>query len=387
VPISGLSGNDNIVLVVVFVVLGIIAGVQALGMAYLGPIGLSMCCACFFGVSHFLIAYAAADSTELSGFMASMFFVQLVFALVLHPVFKLTHEGYDDEVAAASIQSVWSKLCLVLSGSCVGLAQICLCWGFHGDPVSSGPNTAVACSHFLVVTLFFRMYGGEVLSWGQVAGSGLILVGLLIMSGVFSWNAKALSMVPFFWCVAAMCFYAISCISMRLNVTSGIAARPGLVSRLASISVIGLAWLLWIQLVPGNSHTTFGVELRDAPFIIMCAVADCMGCFCGIRSFEAPGAVTGVNAAIFDSNSIVVVVLNVALLSYGPSWLKYLGMVFVVAGCCSMSLAGRPRNADDELDISKGFYLSRQHSLEAPPSRQTSLSDHGTFSRRHSVAA
>jgi len=127
------------------------------------------------------------------------------------------------------------------------------------------------------------------------------------------------------------------------RVSDGIASRPGLVARLSIVALFGVVWQGYVWAIERNIGFA---RLEVILFAAINALAESLGIFCGMRSLEASGAITGVNTALFDANSVLVVLLNVFLLSYEPPVEKYVGMAAILLGCCIVSVS--PRQVDKE---------------------------------------
>jgi len=195
----------------------------------------------------------------------------------------------------------------------------------------------VVCADALVVTIFFYFYSNEKLSLQQLVGGIFIVVGSCVMAGLFATGSTMLSMRPFLWCLTSMLCYAAAIISLRISTLAEVASRPALVIRFGSVGVCGLAWSLWQLRVHGLGQFGSWPLLLVWPFTT--SAADCLGVYSVIRSFEEPAVITGLNTAIFGSNSVVMTLLNCFLLCYHPAMQKVLGMACVILECMTLSCA------------------------------------------------
>ena len=143
--------------------------------------------------------------------------------------------GWRGRLAAvgAALRDRWS---LAMSGLCG--AMIALNWSAFIWGVSSGRTVEVSLGFFLtplVSVVLSRVFLGERLPWGQLAGVGLASAGVL-------WLASALDEIPWVSLTLALTFgvYGLAKKQVRLAPAEGMLLETGALAPLA------LGWLVWL---------------------------------------------------------------------------------------------------------------------------------------------
>lgn len=341
------SEHGALAQIAVLVLLGITAAVQLTtsGKGLASAVLLSLCCAASFGADHFTIALASDLTKSTCAFMAMKFVVEALISLALHFLWQNLQTGYQEELEAAQKAAWQGQLSAIMSGVLVGVAQVFAIMAFSLENGAQGPLTAVMCSQVFFVAIFFRFYAQEELTWGQLAGVLCIMLGTTFMGLKFGdsgrTNPKAL-----FFAIMALAGYSASCISCRLAGSSGLKARPAVVARLLSVGIPGLVtWTICAvlgQFPYRDSMVFISLPLDEfvslLPLVILNSLADAQGTYCGQCAFAATKTHTFLLAAIFDMNSVVVLLLQAVVLGTQPSLVKLLSMAMVCAGCCALTL-------------------------------------------------
>lgn len=317
----------------VFAVVATLAVLLGLTILFveLSSVGFAVCTAAGFGLDHFLIAYSAVLFDSPAHYVGLKFAFQGLIALGLHIVYTSTTASYLQDSFNAYSKSALVNFCFFCTGTMVVAAHAIASAAFTLDPVDSGPASAVVSCQVLVIVLFFWIYLGETLTAAQMLGISGIMCGVAIMAGLLQ-GFKQASTASVFLCFLSMLGLAGSIITGRITVDAGVSSEVGIVARLGSAGIGGVAYIacMWLTL-PGSSFFDFPFAQLHWPMLN--AAVDGIGFFCAMKSYQVPGATAAVNASIFDLNSVVVLLLNTILLSYRPGLEMYAGMLMVLLGC------------------------------------------------------
>mmetsp|Transcript_80206 Transcript_80206/g.139216 ORF Transcript_80206/g.139216 Transcript_80206/m.139216 type:complete len:745 (+) Transcript_80206:69-2303(+) len=307
---------------------------------------LAILSAFFFGLDNFLIGYAGSYLCSPRAHMSMMFLLAGSIAILLHVLLYAFSSAYRADWKAVYRASNLTKACIGLTSAFIGLAELCSNIGFTRDPQQSGPHQALVCGDVLIVVPFFYWYAGEVFTRHQLAGCLVIVLGTLVMSEMSRWFDAHVSLAGFLWVGLSMIFYGFSIITLRL--TGIVPWQPRLILILGGMGFFG--FMLFVKdLLAGGLR-----EYYDAPRLLMWPLLNALTSNLGIWAvsfaYEVPGATVGVLTAIVDSNSMVMMLMNRALLSYLPSAEKLAGMIIILSGCAWLAFPecgclDRPREA------------------------------------------
>jgi drug/metabolite transporter (DMT)-like permease len=220
----------------------------------------------------------------------------------------------------------------VVAGISLALGMLLLKGSLAADPLAKGPMVAVTSSNALVVALLALAFIGERLSRGQWAGFTVIVVGIALISlgGGGRAGLGALGLAA-----AAMLLFGTTNFLLKL------AGRSGCDSIAASV-------VLWLAVGACGILAVAGYRLLRGgyPFLAQPALgwlALLAGGSLALGMLAIKRAVTlgqaGPAAAVSGSNSILVCLLDLALLGHWPPPLKLAGMLTAVAGIAMLAVA------------------------------------------------
>lgn len=298
-----------------------------------------------FGIQNFLIGYTnqlAIDKwatigalwfvSGLTGLAAALRFVpqqrSLFFSEPLLP---------DTEKVGPITAKV--KLVTILGGFCVGFSQLMMKAAFGRAPSLSGPLCAVISSDVIIVSTFCHFVYHELMNLKQVAAVLSIVTGLCIMAVCSAGSSSAggdesqeTPIVAFGLSLLGMVSFACAVLAIRVGCLSNLAAWSGFVVRMLVLLLIG-------SLAFGYSVLTAGWPVADLKEWGAPALAGLMqagGVLCVNKALQFPN--TGIANAIFASNSVDVLLLNLLVFGLVPDMGSLAGMCIVVVAVAGISL-------------------------------------------------
>lgn len=327
--------NGIYIVVVLFAVFASVCFLQQCYQEQLrSSVSLAILSAFFFGLDNFLIGYAGSYLCNPRAHMSMMFLLAGSMATLLHVLLHATSSAYRTDWKAVGTASTLTKACIGLTSVFIGCAELSSNIGFTLDPQESGPHQALVCADVLIVAPFFYWYAGEVFTRHQLVGCFVIVLGTLVMSEISRWRDAQVSSAGFLWVGLSIIFYGCSVITLRL--TGTVPWQPRLILILGGMGFFG--FLLFVKdLLAGGLR-----EYHDAPRLLMWPLLNALTSNLGIWTvsfaYEVPGAIVGVLTAIVDSSSVVMMLMNRALLSYMPSAEKLAGMIIILSGCAFLAI-------------------------------------------------
>ncbi|MEN8222416.1 MAG: DMT family transporter [Acidobacteriota bacterium] len=285
-----------------------------------------------YGLTNFILGYIGEvsgnnmDSSITSIFLLWSGMGLLGSILILSPAvsFNKLRESFKQKTAAAGITA----------GITLALGMLTLKTGFISDPGSKGPIVAIASANAMLVALAAWILLKEKLTWRQFLGMFTITGGIILISLCSSSSASLQGAV--FGISTLMLFGA-------TNYLLKYAGHKGA----DSITITTLLWLaagltgvisLMTSLLSGR-----GLKGLNSPSLIVLSIIT--GLILGLGMLTLKVALkrgpAGPAIAISGSNSILVLILDLAVFGHFPNILKILGMMIVIAGIILIALSGR----------------------------------------------
>jgi len=298
-----------------------------------------------FGIQNFLIGYTNQLAIDEWATIGALWFVSgltgLAAALHFVPqqgaVFFSEPLLPDTEKKGPITTTV--KVLTVLGGLCVAFSQLMMKTAFGLAPSLSGPLCAVISSDVIIVSTFCHFVYHERMNLKQVAAVLAIVAGLCIMavcsrgsSAVGGDRSQEEPLVAFGLSLLGMVSFACAVLSIRAGFMGNLAAWSGFVVRMLLLLLIG-------SLSFGYSVLTAGwpvADLKDWGAPALAGLMQAGGVLCVNKALQFPN--TGVANAIFASNSVDVLLLNVLVFGLVPDMGSLAGMCVVVAAVAGISM-------------------------------------------------
>jgi len=262
--------------------------------------------------------------------MAWMWSFTFFVACGCHVFYRLKHtDAYAAELSTVSDtpRRVWIAYALAAITCCA--AEACLQSGFSSDEKSSGPHFAIATATSPIVAPFFWYFSGETMAFWQLVGLCSVVAGTGVMSA--SSLRSALAVVTM---LVSMMLWAVDLITIRLAGVWGGKPCVGCVARLFMICSCGVTMVV-------INYGVLGAELPPLyallPPMLNSFINGC-GFLSLIQSFEGEHSVIGVNVGLLPSQTLVMTLMNCAIMQWHPCPQDWFGMLVVSAGCTLLSV-------------------------------------------------
>jgi hypothetical protein len=292
----------------------------------------------YFGMENFIFGFAGMYGMEVSDHITMTFAIEAMIAFTLHSLLIRNSKSYQ----AACVEAVSSNrsgvLFVLLAGLSIGLAQYTASIGFSIDEESAGPHQALVCLESLIVGSFFYWYANESITMTQLASFVVMVAGAVVMSDPGSWYSQEFSIAAIAWLIVSMLCYASSVIFWRLASTDKGAMpwQPRILLIYGIIGCLGVMPCLVQMQWPWSRWLEHPLLLA---WPLLNAVVSILGMWCINLAFGQEQLSTCVMVAIVDSNSAVLMLMNMAVLHLVPSTTKLIGMGLILFAAISMACA------------------------------------------------
>ncbi|CAK0837193.1 unnamed protein product [Prorocentrum cordatum] len=202
------------------------------------------------------------------------------------------------------------------------------------DLTDGGPLLTIVSSDAVVISIYFYLFAGEVVSRSGVFGIVLGLVGNVVSSSAVA--ALSIEPVAMALSLVNMLLFATAAILMRLG-SKGTSAAASFVIRCQTLSLAAVLG----SVVRGGMNGKTGMSCFA---VLGClALLHDVGTFCIAKALAYPLA--GLCSAIWGSNAVVVILLNNTALHRFPNDVALSGLCRTVAGIFVCSTCSREPGA------------------------------------------
>jgi drug/metabolite transporter (DMT)-like permease len=296
------------------------------------PIVFALISCMFFGIDNFFIAYAGKYLQVPNAHMALTFLFSCFLAVIAQVVLLAACASYRTQVQTMLGCSRMVLIGVPMTGILIVLAEVCSCIGYSFDLPESGPHQALAACNVLIVSPFFYFSHGERMNRLQLFGMVAMIAGAFSMADVTKWEAvQSNSLHGFLWLLLSMLLFAISDITLRFTSTVGVPWQPRVLFMVFAMGALGFP-MADIDYNHGHAFEEFHRDPGLIAWPFLNALAGVLGLLSCTIAFEAPEAPCGVLTAIVNANSVILVVLNKAILGYDPSSSKLAGAGVIMVG-------------------------------------------------------
>eukprot|EP00929_Paragymnodinium_shiwhaense_P033753 TRINITY_DN18480_c0_g1_i3.p1 TRINITY_DN18480_c0_g1~~TRINITY_DN18480_c0_g1_i3.p1 ORF type:complete len:376 (+),score=50.84 TRINITY_DN18480_c0_g1_i3:68-1195(+) len=255
-------------------------------------------------------------------------------AILEKPAVKKTHQTTTEPQPLAC----WVKLVTISTGVFHAMGEYLMKQAFAAAPSEVGPLCAFVSSEALIVSIVSFLIWGERMSFRQSLcvvsiGLGLTVIGIgSANSGQLEEETGREKAIAFAYAFGGMFCFAAVVLGCRVGVIGGIAASSGVVARLLTEFAMGTIAVV----CSADLHGLPDVQWYMWFFPLLAGLMQSFGIYCIIRALKYPN--TGIANAIYSSNSVVVLILSIAVDHVFPSSLSLIGMGVVVSAVAGLSL-------------------------------------------------
>jgi len=223
----------------------------------------------------------------------------------------------------------------IAAGFTLALGMFTLKTGFISDPGSKGPIVAMASANAMLVALAAWIFLKEKLSGRQFLGMLTILAGLAMIS--FSNSSSASLLGAAFGTATLLLFGATNYLLKAAGHRGGDSITVTVLLWFAA----GTAGIIVLALSLGSGR---GLKGLHSPFLILLSVVAGFVLGLGMLTLKmalkrGPG---GPAVAISGSNSLLVLLLDLAVFGHLPNPLKVTGMLIIISGISLIVLVRNP---------------------------------------------
>jgi len=306
-----------------------------------------------FGMQNFLIGYSNTLPLDGVACCAVLWMASGVVGVIVGVFFLRSHGSFffQDVGCEGAPLSVKVKLVTIGGSLCVGFAQFLMKKSFALAPRNTGPLCAVISSDVIVISIFCHFVYWELMNKWQIGCVGAIVSGLVVMAlgsggegGVVSIDDDTAVEYPLWallFSMLGMFSFAAGVLCIRAGFTENIAAWSSFISRMTVIGLLGLG--TYICATPASGSPDATLLMWCVP--VVTGVLQAAGVFGIIKALQFKN--TGIANAIFASNSVLVMILQVVVLQQVPHWLALLGMVIVIGAVVTIALSQDAPSAGD----------------------------------------
>eukprot|EP00929_Paragymnodinium_shiwhaense_P090204 TRINITY_DN50385_c0_g1_i1.p1 TRINITY_DN50385_c0_g1~~TRINITY_DN50385_c0_g1_i1.p1 ORF type:complete len:352 (+),score=50.69 TRINITY_DN50385_c0_g1_i1:66-1121(+) len=232
----------------------------------------------------------------------------------------------------------WVKLVTISTGVFHALGEWMMKEAFAAAPSEVGPLCAFVSSEALVVSIVSFFAWGERMDFRQTSCVLSIALGLTVIgvgsaeSGQMEEDSPKQKAIAFSYAFGGMFSFAAVVLGMRVGVIGGVAASSGVVVRLLTEFCMGSVAVAYSGILHGFPKVHWFMWLCP----LMAGLMQSAGMYCIIRALRYPN--TGIANAIYSSNSVVVLILSIAVDHANPGALCLMGMGVVVSAVAGLSL-------------------------------------------------
>lgn len=330
----------------------------------------------FFGLQNFLIDYINSEPLDTYAAVGGLWLSCGCIGFVTAAYFASTKKAFfwseQEPLMGKPKQhiSMFVKVVTIVGGLNVGFSQLMMKESYKLAPSLAGPLCAVISSDVIVISTVCHFYFKEYLTMKQAGCVFTIVSGMGVMAICSSSGQSQVNngvqerpVLAFFLAFLGMLSFAMAILAIRVGCTGGVSTWSGFSVRMVCLLVIGIA-------AEVHSIRTVGWP----PLDVMLWVAPCAagllqaaGVLCVNKALEYPN--TGVANAIFASNSVDVLILNIIVFGLYPNKGTTLGMLIVIGAVASISLVDSdsdPVDSPKELPTPSGRFKMQQNMYASP---------------------